>query len=262
MSSEVRMPRFFVGEGQISRDRVIITGEDAFHISRSLRMAVGEHITVCDGDMNEYECELVAFPGDVEARIINKKRTASEPPFFACIWQALPKGEKLDTVIQKSVECGASEIRLFESERCIVRTNPASEDKKGQRRQKIALEAAKQSGRGIVPRVFGAVSFSEMLRSAASADIPLFCYEGEGTVPLGEVLRSAVLRLGRREGLTVSVVIGPEGGFSHTEYERAAEAGLIPVGLGKRILRTETVSTFLLGALSYEFELGGASSNE
>ena len=123
-------------------------------------MAVGEHITVCDGDMNEYECELVAFSGDVEARIINKKRTASEPPFFACIWQALPKGEKLDTVIQKSVECGASEIRLFESERCIVRTNPASEDKKGQRRQKIALEAAKQSGRGIVPRVFGAVSFS------------------------------------------------------------------------------------------------------
>lgn len=256
------MPRFFIGEGQIDGDLVTLTGDDAFHISRSLRMAAGEHITVCDGERNEYDCELVAFSGDVTARIISKRRTAAEPPFFACIWQALPKGEKLDMVIQKSVECGASEIRLFGSERCIVRTDPAAEDKKSPRRQKIALEAAKQSGRGIIPRVYGAVSFSEMLLSASKADIPLFCYEGEGTLPLGEALKASVSRLGRREGFTVSVVIGPEGGFSTAEAERASAVGLIPVGLGKRILRTETVSTFLLGALSYEFELGSASSNE
>lgn len=258
------MPRFFIGEGQINADTVTLTGDDAFHISRSLRMAVGEHITVCDGKANEYDCELVSFSGDVTARIISKKRTASEPPFFACIWQALPKGEKLDTVIQKSVECGASEIRLFESARCIVRTDPSSEDKKSARRQRIALEAAKQSGRGIIPRVFCAVGFDEMLRAAASSDIPLFCYEGDGTLPLGRVLKAkgSELRLKERDDFTVSVVIGPEGGFSESEAERAAGAGLIPVGLGKRILRTETVSTFLLGALSYEFELGDASSNE
>lgn len=255
------MPRFFIGEGQINADTVTLTGDDAFHISRSLRMAVGEHITVCDGKTNEYDCELVSFSGDVTAKIISKKRTASEPPFFACIWQALPKGDKLDTVIQKSVECGASEIRLFESSRCIVRTDPATERKKSDRRQKIALEAAKQSGRGIIPQVFGAVSFDEMLRAAARADIPLFCYEEENTLPLGRALKGFRTELYGRESFTVSVVIGPEGGFSESEAGRAAGAGLIPVGLGKRILRTETVSTFLLGALSYEFELGDASSN-
>lgn len=255
------MPRFFVGDGQICGDRVTIVGEDAVHISRALRMAAGERITVCDRASNEYECVLTDFSDTVTAEIISMRRTAAEPPFFACIWQALPKGEKLDSVIQKSVECGASEIRLFTSERCIVRTDAATERKKLPRRERIALEAAKQSGRGIVPTVAPSVGFDGMLAVASGADIPLFCYEGKGTVPLGRALRDTLERIGKCKDITVSVVVGPEGGFSDTEAERAAASGMIAVGLGPRILRTETVAPFVLGALTYEFELGGNSSN-
>ena len=254
------MPRFFVRKDQIADGVVSILGDDAHHISRSLRMAAGEHITVCDMQKNEYYCVLESFlPDRVLAKIESEHKCDTEPPFTAKLYQALPKGEKLDSVIQKSVECGVASITTFMSERCIAKEK-GTDDNKLRRRQKIALEAAKQSGRGLVPEISETVSFDTMLKGAAEADIKLFCYEGDDTASIRQVLSVERARLASDASFegklpVISVVIGSEGGFSLAEVEKARASGLIPVGLGKRILRTETASGFVLGCLCYEFEL-------
>lgn len=250
------MPRFFVDVNQIQNGEVILTGDDAHHVSRSLRMAVGEQITVCDGKGVDYQCELTAFlPDRVCAKILESRATDTEPPYEAVVWQALPKGEKLDSIIQKSVECGAHAVALFESERCIVRVKDGDRDRKGDRRNRIALEAAKQCGRGIIPKVEPPVSFVGAVREAAKADLAIFCYEGEGTTPLPDILKE--FRANRAEEITprISVMVGSEGGFSREEAELARASGMKLAGLGKRILRTETAAAFVLGCLSYELEL-------
>ena len=252
------MPRFFVRKNQIDGGVITILGDDAHHISRSLRMAKGDNIVVCDMQKTEYDCVLEEFlPDRVTARITDQRQTETEPPFSVTLYQALPKGEKLDSIIQKSVECGASRIVTFNSERCIAKEK-GDEENKLKRRNRIAEEAAKQSGRGIVPPVEPTVSFSEMLKGAAEADIALFCYEGDGTRSLKSVMadkKQFISELCTGRQLNLSVVIGSEGGFSLAEVERAKIAGLIPVGLGSRILRTETASSFVLGCLVYELEM-------
>ncbi len=252
------MPRFFVRKDQIENGRVTLLGDDAHHISRSLRMAVGESITVCDMQKYEYECVLADFlPDRVIADVISERKCDTEPPYRAELYQALPKGDKLDTVIQKAVECGVSSITTFMSERCIAKEK-GDEENKLRRRAKIALEAAKQSGRGIIPEINPTVSFSETLKMASKADIKLFCYEGDGTRSMREILTEAKANLDLENGDSnpmVSIIVGSEGGFSLSEVERAKEAGFIPVGLGKRILRTETAPLFVLSCLCYELEL-------
>ena len=232
-------------------------GDDAHHISRSLRMAVGEQIVVCDMQKNEYTCVLDEFLSDrVVANIVSEEKSDTEPPYCAELYQALPKGDKLDSIIQKAVECGVASITTFNSERCIAKDNDGAE-KKLVRRQRIALEAAKQSGRGIIPEVSPTVSFKEAISRAAKADIALFCYEGDATEPLNGVLsvkKRELIKSGINEP-KVSIVIGSEGGFSLSEVEFARQNGLVPVGLGKRILRTETASGFVLACLCYEMEL-------
>jgi 16S rRNA (uracil1498-N3)-methyltransferase len=170
------------------------------------------------------------------------------------LYQALPKGDKLDTVIQKAVECGVFEIVTFVSERCIAKESSREENKLS-RRQRISLEAAKQSGRGIIPAVKPTVSFAEMLRLASEADIPLICYEGDGTVSLKAALGEARVKSTDKAYPTVSLVIGSEGGFSLKEAQAAAEKGFHMTGLGPRILRTETAPLFALACISCHFEL-------
>lgn len=251
------MPRFFIRKEQISDEIVQIVGDDAHHIARSLRMAVGEHITVCDMQRSEYDCVLTEFIDDTKvlARILSERSMDTEPPFVAHLYQALPKGDKLDTIIQKAVECGVATITPFESERCIVRCKPDQEEKKTQRRCRIAAEAAKQSGRGCLPEVNPTISYAAALEQAMGADIPLFCYEGDATAPLRSVLREKLASFPAGQLPTVSIVIGSEGGFSVDEASAAAQAGFLMVGLGKRILRTETASGFVLSCLVYELEL-------
>ncbi len=255
---EVFMPRFFVRNDQIAEGIVTISGDDAHHISRSLRMAVGESITVCDADGREYDCELTDFlPDCVRASVCEERVCLAEPPFHAHLFQALPKGDKLDSIIQKAVECGVGSITTFESERCVVRLKDASgEQKKLERRERIALEAAKQSGRGRLPRVMPTLRFDAAVEQAAESELALFCYEGEGTLPLGCVLDAwQESHPDQRVPKSVSIVIGSEGGFSPRESERARAVGMIPVGLGRRILRTETAASFVLACLVCRFEL-------
>lgn len=244
------MPRFFIRQEQIEADTVRILGEDAHHISRSLRMAAGEQITVCDMQSIEYECELTDFlDGEVRAKILSSKPSQNEPKCYIRLFQALPKGDKLDSIIQKAVECGVGEIVPFESERCIVRIKADAEDKKYQRRNKISESAAKQCGRSSIPEVKHSVGFAEMIKLACESDVCLFCYEGDGTMPLGQILKERFLSAQGVAPRSISIVIGSEGGFSQSEAGRCADVGMIMTGLGKRILRTETASGFVLASI-------------
>ena len=251
------MPRFFIKQEQINDGRVSIVGEDAHHAARSLRMAVGDELTVCDEVGNEYLCSISEFFDDREviATVKSQKRSETESPYHISLFQALPKGDKLDSIIQKSVECGASEIYLFQSERCVVKIKKEAEDRKNERRQRIAESAAKQCGRSIIPKVHEAMDYSDMLEEAALCDLCLFCYEGEGTQPIGRVLKDRLLD-DNGSVRTIAIIIGSEGGFSQGEVARAEEKGMISVGLGKRILRTETASSFALACISCVAELG------
>ncbi len=249
------MPRFFVPTDNFDGDIVKITGDDARHVSRALRMAKGEHITVCDMKGIEHDCVLEDFEDDVcvTARILSSEKSANEPPYRITLYQASPKGDKLEYIVQKAVELGACEIVPFVSDRCVSRPDEKSAKKKAERLSKIAKEAAKQCGRAILPELGDYCSFDSMLEQGKRAELKLFLYEGDGTLPLCGVLRNI-----SSEGKvpeSVAVVIGSEGGFSLEETQRAAECGFILCGLGRRILRTETASGCVLSCLMYEFEM-------
>lgn len=247
------MPKFFIDESQIDGDIISVLGEDAHHISRSLRMAVGEHITVSACNNIEYECVLESFnDGCVKARIVESHESAVEPQIKIRLFQALPKGEKLDFIIQKAVECGACEITPFESERCVVKVKDDAEARKTERRNKIALEAAKQCGRGVIPSVNPTVKFDKMLEMASRSSVALFCYEGDGTLPLGKALADIRKNIDLSD---ISIIIGSEGGFSPQEVVKAQNSNFYKIGLGKRILRAETAAIMALSCLVYEFEL-------
>lgn len=271
------MQRLFVTADSIAGDSILIEGSDAIHISRSLRMAAGDRITVCDMQKHEYVCEISGFTKDtVSLTIIERRDNDTEPPFRAVLYQALPKGDKLDMIVQKAVELGVTEIVPFISERCISRPDRKSASGKIERMRRIAREAAMQCGRGIIPEIRSVISFSEAVRDASAgaagaagvagvnngdcADananaggnvFSFICYEGDGTLPLGRLLRTE----DGKHYDEYRFLIGAEGGFSLSEVEEAVNNGLTCVGLGSRILRCETASLYVLSALSYECEL-------
>ncbi|MBQ4556326.1 MAG: 16S rRNA (uracil(1498)-N(3))-methyltransferase [Clostridia bacterium] len=244
------MPRFFVPIENFDAEHVSITGDDAWHIARSLRMAVGEGITVCDMQGSVHECTLLSITDEmVIARIDESCAAQSESPVRVTLYQALPKGDKMDVIVQKAVESGVYAIVPFISERCVSRPDAKSLEKKCVRWQRIALEAAKQCGRGIIPQIKEPLTYEQMLDAAEGADLSCFCYEGDGTKPIKEVLRQA------NNVNSVSLCIGSEGGFSEKEFLLSKEKGLSPTGLGKRILRCESAPAFALACICYEYEL-------
>lgn len=251
------MPRFFIDKAQIGhRDSgektVIIMGDDAVHITKSLRMKKGDSLTVCDACGRDYFCRVEDVGETVFLTVTDETECLSEPPYRATVYQALIKGDKFDTVVQKSVECGAYRLVPFISERCVVRLDKKDAAKKAVRWQRIAEEAAKQCGRGIIPQVSGLLTFKEAVAQASLCDIPLFCYEDQRKTSVRDAVESAA-----KSGSigTVSVMIGSEGGFSPAEARCAEDGGMLSVGLGRRILRTETASSFVLSCLSYGLEM-------
>lgn len=243
------MPKFFVPEKSITGTSVSISGDDAFHIARSLRMAVGDIIEVSDGNSHEYLCRLEKIRDDeCIAAIIEAKIGVAEPPLDITLFMAMPKGDKLEYVVQKAVELGALCIIPFESERCIKRPSPDKIEKMTARLGRIAHEAAKQCGRSRLPKVLPMIKFEDMLSLISTFDLPIFCYEGKGATPLRSVLEASGMPK------TVCAIVGSEGGFSKREAESIVSAGGICVGLGPRILRCETAPDYVLSALSYHFE--------
>lgn len=245
------MPRFFVDRSQIEDGSLFILGDDARHIARSLRMAVGDDITVSDGEGTEYACRLTRIRDDrCDADVIEKKISSSEPKSRITLFMAYPKSDKLETVIQKAVELGAREIVPFESSRCIKKPKADKAAERTARLSRIAEEAAKQCGRSALPSVALPVSFGEMIKSAKENELVLFCYEGDGTVSLKTILDELT-----ETPKSIAVIVGCEGGFSPDEARAAEESGFKMANLGPRILRCETAPDYCLAAISYKFEL-------
>ena len=195
-------------------------------------------LTVCDGTGNDYEAEITEISEDnIKLEIKKTTFTESEPMVKITLFQGLPKGEKMELIIQKCVELGVFSIIPVNTERCIVKLDSKKEKKKIERWQKISESAAKQSGRGIIPEIGNVISFSEALKKAADMDMAMIPYELEQDRGIKAFL-DEYKKLENKK--TLGIFIGPEGGFSAEEIEKAVSSGVVPVTLGKRILRTET----------------------
>ncbi len=240
------MPRFFL-PGGTPGDSLTLTGADAAHIARVLRMRPGERLTVCDCRGRDYLCEIVeARPEAVTARVLAVEETLSEPNIRVTLYQALPKGDKMDFIIQKSVELGAARIVPVLTSRSVARPDEKSLLHKTQRWNRIAAEAAGQSGRGVLPQVEVLLRFEEALERLLSHGTPLMLYERDGGTLRThlDAVRPDALR-------DIGVLVGPEGGFSEAEAELARVRGVKTAGMGPRILRTETAPLCALSAIMY-----------
>ena len=238
------MPRFFMLGTNKFGGTAIIRGRDAEHI-KVLRLRPGEDMTICDGRGTDYKCRLIRSDKDeAEAEIIEVLPCPAEPTVSVRVLCGLPKGDKTDYIIQKSVEAGASEIVFFDSGRVIQRTDGVQ--KKLERWNRISEEAAKQSGRGIIPEVRWLGSFVEALDAAKQTEEAFFMYETGERESFSEALSNA------KNLKTAAIITGPEGGFERVEADMARACGMHICSMGKRILRCETAPIVALTALMYE----------
>lgn len=223
----------------IQGKEAFIQGDDAIHLAKVLRAKPGEQVILCDGNKTDYDAVINKVTAqEVTFDILDSRPNISEPTIDVSVFVGYAKGnDRMHYAIQKSVECGAKEITPFTSEFCMVK--PKNEVEKTKRFQRIANEAAKQSGRGILPCVKPPISFNEMIERAVQKSISLFFYE-KGGANLIDVVPNVA---------DFSIITGPEGGFSTKEVERAQQAGCLKMGLGPRILRCETAPVVALTAL-------------
>ena len=237
------MPRFFMAGSNIMGGMAIIRGRDAEHV-RVLRLRPGEEMIICDGEGTDYKCRLVyADKEQAEAEVIEVVRCPAEPSVKVTVLCGLPKGDRSDYIIQKCVEAGAYEIAFFSCDRCVAR--PDKPEKKLERWQRIAEEAAKQSGRGIIPQVRWVGDFTAALDTAVKKDLKLFLYETGEREALDAVLSE------NKEAQSVAIITGPEGGFAEFEAKLAKICGLHVCSMGERILRCETAPVVALTATMY-----------
>ena len=235
------MPRFFID--YTPEKTATLCGENAAHAIKSLRMQVGEQLTLCDENSIDYICRIDEISaGSVELSVLSHAPNTAELPCRVTLYQALTKGDKFELIVQKAVELGVYSITPMLTARCISRPDDKSMTKKLERYRKIAEEAAKQSGRGIVPRINELVTFAEAVKAAKKSEAAVLCYEGGG-----ESLSSLI------SGHTASaaVLIGSEGGFELAEADAACKAGVSLATLGKRILRTETAPLYTLSVIGF-----------
>lgn len=245
------MQHFFVTPGQVKEQEIIITGTDVNHIRNVLRMKIGEKLEISDGNNKKYLCEICNISSEtVVADILEEKCMDSESSCRIVLFQGLPKSDKMDWIVQKSVELGVSEVVPVTTRRAVVKLDEKKGKKKQERWQAIAESAAKQAGRGIIPKVKPVSDLHEALAYARTLDHILIPYElAEGMDETRRQFDSL------RKGDSIAIFIGPEGGFDIEEVQSAVElAGAVPVSLGKRILRTETAGLFVLSVLSYLME--------
>ena len=245
------MYQFFVEPCQIQGNRIVITGKDVNHIKNVLRMKPGEEISVSNGmDGKEYRCgieELCEEEIICELRFIREE--GMELPSKIYLFQGLPKADKMELIIQKAVELGVYEIIPVAAKRAVVKLDKKKAENKILRWQAIAEAAAKQSKRGIIPRIQEVMSFKEAVKYSSRAQVKVIPYElSEGMDKTRKIIESL------KPGEDIAVFIGPEGGFATEEIDEAVREGIIPITLGKRILRTETAGMTVLSILMYHLE--------
>lgn len=248
------MHRFFVKEEAINEEKVYISGDDFSHIELSLRLRPGDRIVVCTGDLNDYIVELTEFHSDyVEGDIVETLKNRAEPALNITLAQSLPKNRNMEHVVQKTTEVGGRAVIPLETQRTIVKLSGKKKKKRRARWQRIAIEAAKQSGRGIIPEVKEVTDFSGLVKQFPEFDLVIACWTGEETRGLSDILS----RAGKDKISSILLMIGPEGGFSPEEVERIGEHGGYTVRLGSRILRTETAGPVGTAIILYEYgEMG------
>lgn len=244
------MYRFFMEDGIGSGSEIRISGSDYNHIKNVLRMKKGEEVLISDGKDREYLCAIAEFTEEeVVLDIVDIMGTSRELPTKITLFQGLPKGDKMEQIIQKTVELGVTEIVPVAMKRCVVKLDAKKAGKKVERWNGIALSAAKQSKRGIIPEVKDVVSYQEAVKMASSMDGFLVPYENAEGI---EGARKLVASMKGKK--SIAVFIGPEGGFEDSEIELALDNGASTLTLGKRILRTETAGMTMLSILMFELE--------
>ncbi|MBE6701202.1 MAG: 16S rRNA (uracil(1498)-N(3))-methyltransferase [Ruminococcaceae bacterium] len=248
------MPKFFLpketslGVRKVS-DVIEITGDDARHISRTLRMKVSDSVTVSNSEGTDYLCEIDSITSDtVYLKILSVKESDTESSVKSALFQALIKYDKMDTVIQKAVELGVSDIYPVESRRSIVKLDKETKIKKVERWNKIALEASKQCGRGIIPVVHEVIDLNICAEILKGFDKKFFCYESAE----GKTIKDVI---GGKDFSSVGFFIGPEGGIAPEEAGYLKNSGIEEVSLGRLILRTETAGPAVLSMILYETQL-------
>lgn len=236
------MPRFFIDS--LNENNVSITGPDAKHIALSLRMSKGNEIVLSDGKGIDAKGIIESIcPDEIIVSVNEKYHSKAEPNVYLTLYQALPKFDKMEFIIQKATELGASKIVPVMTSRCISRPDEKQMKKKIERFRKIAEEAAMQSQRGIIPEIGDLVSFDKALDEIKSADLPIIFYECSD-FPLSKAMKDF-------NGKTISILIGSEGGFSAEEAEKAKTKGIMSLSLGPRILRCETAPIAAISAIMY-----------
>jgi 16S rRNA (uracil1498-N3)-methyltransferase len=245
------MSRFFVAPDAVGDSSIRITDrEDLHHMMKVLRLKPGDEIDVSDGTAWEYRGVLRLVTAEAaEADIVDKQAFAREPLLSITLYQGMPKQGKMEMIIQKAVELGASRIVPVFTDRSVV-TDNGKMDKKIQRWQKIADEAVKQCRRGKIPEIGQDRTFSQMAEELKDYDLVLFPYENEEDRSLKAGLRSL-----KEKPNNLAIIIGPEGGFSDREAALLKEKGAHCVTLGKTILRTETAGLATIAMVMYELEM-------
>lgn len=256
LQKEIIMYHFFTETEQFTESEVTITGSDVNHIKNVLRMKPGEKVLISDGKGLNRFCELSEIGADlVRASILPEEVDDTELPVEVVLYQGLPKGDKMELIIQKCTELGVSRIVPVEMARCVVKLDAKKEGAKIKRWYGVAESAAKQSKRMIVPEISGVMKYKAAIEEAGAADLAIVPYEAAGTLDGAEGMAfTRKLIGGMKPGQRCAVFIGPEGGFAEEEIAYALEKGVQPVTLGKRILRTETAGMFVLSAIGYALE--------
>lgn len=238
------MPRFFVTPETLAGTTAVLEGEQAAH-AKVLRLSRGDQVTLCDGQGTDAQCTIDDYgAGRVCLTIDKREPSRSEPKLRCSVYMGFPKADKFEHVIQKATELGAFEIIVFPCSRSISRPDAKSLAKKLERWQKIAVSAAEQSGRGLVPKVLALGSYEEAVKRACQCDLAAFFYENERTCSLRSAVEAHAFT-------TAAIMTGPEGGLTDQEVRLAQEAGMTVCSLGPRILRCETAPLCALSALMY-----------
>lgn len=241
------MPKFFTARENITDTQIIIDSEDAKHIKKVLRLNEGDEITVCDGRGIDYTAVISDIADNkIVCSIKDSHVCDTEPGVKVTLYQGLPKASKMEYIIQKTTELGISRIVPVKLSRCVVKLeNAAAEKKKTERWQKIAYEAAKQSGRGVIPEVSEPMTLAEAIEDMKSSDLAFVPYECETENRLKDVVEAD------KSVKNISFIIGPEGGFDLSEIEKLKDSGIKTITLGRRILRTETAGEAVLAMIMY-----------
>lgn len=246
------MHRFFINREQLNRSPVIITGEDYNHIKNVLRLKPGDAVSLSDGTDREYECCIEGFDEEKAAvflKVVDICSISRELPVKITLFQGYPKGDKIETVVQKAVELGIYEVVPVMMKRCVVRLDEKKALKKVERLNTIALNAAKQAKRGIIPQVTEVMQFNDALKYVKGMDYILLPYEN------AEGMDYARWVVAQAKGKTdIGIFVGPEGGFEKDEVDALESVGAKAFSLGHRVLRTETAGMAVLSLLMFLLE--------